>query len=105
MNEELRDVVRGVLSRHSDAGVVWRVLAEQVGVAGLAIPERYGGAGAGLAETHVVLEELGRSLVPHPLLNCLLAGQAVLMTGNEQACERLLQAKQRRGYVSCSHPG
>lgn len=90
MSDELRDVVRGVLLRHSDAVAVWRILAGQVGVAGLAIPERYGGAGAGPAETHVVLEELGRALVPHPLLGCLLAGQALLMTGNEHACERLL---------------
>jgi alkylation response protein AidB-like acyl-CoA dehydrogenase len=90
MSGELRDVVRDVLSRHTDADKVWQVLAGQVGVAGLAVPEAYGGAGAGLAETHVVLEELGRSLVPNPLLSCVLAGQALLMTGNEQACARLL---------------
>jgi len=87
---ELREVVRGVLSRHSEAGAVWRILTEQVGVAGLAIPARFGGAGAGLEEAHVVLEELGRTLVPHPMLSCVVAGQALLMTGNDQACRRLL---------------
>jgi alkylation response protein AidB-like acyl-CoA dehydrogenase len=90
MSQELRDVVRGVLSRHSQAAALWRVLAEQVGVAGLAIPQRFGGGGAGLAEVHVVLEELGRSLVAHPLLSCTVAGQALLMAGDGQACGRLL---------------
>ncbi|HZM76579.1 MAG TPA: acyl-CoA dehydrogenase family protein [Candidatus Limnocylindrales bacterium] len=90
MSDELRSVVRGVLSRHSDASAVWRVLAQQVGVAGLAIPSRYGGAGASLVEAHVALEELGRTLLPHPLLSCVVAGQALLMTGSEDACQRLL---------------
>lgn len=90
MSETLREVVRSVLTRHSDADAVWRVLAEQVGVVGLPIPEHFGGAGASLAEAHAVLEELGRTLVPHPLLGCVIAGQALLLAGNEEACGRLL---------------
>ena len=46
----------------SDAGLrreLWQALCEQVGVAALAIPEEYDGVGASLAETAVVLEELG----------------------------------------------
>ena len=89
-DKPLREVVRSVLSRQSEPAAVWQVLAKQVGVAGLAIPERFGGAGASLAEAHVVLEELGRTLVPHPLLGCVIAGQALLMSGNDQACGRLL---------------
>lgn len=90
MRDELRDVVRDVLSRHSDADLVWRILAEQVGVAGLAVPSHYGGAGASLVEAHVVLEELGRTLLPHPMLSCVVAGQALQLTGNGNACGRLL---------------
>ena len=44
------------------------MLCEQIGVAALAIPEEYGGAGFILAETYVVLEELGYALTPSPLL-------------------------------------
>ena len=40
---------------------------EQIGVAALPIPEEHDGAGA-RSETAVVLEELGRSLAPSPLL-------------------------------------
>ncbi len=60
-------------------GALWRRLCSEIGVAGLAIPERYGGAGAGPVETCIVLEELGRGLVASPLLgSAVLAGQALL---------------------------
>ena len=60
-------------------------------MAGLAVPERYGGAGAGQVETCIVLEELGRCLVPSPMLgSAVLAGQALLATGDDEACQRLL---------------
>jgi alkylation response protein AidB-like acyl-CoA dehydrogenase len=69
---------------------LWRLLAG-IGVAGLAIPERYGGAGAGPVETSVVAEQLGRALAPSPLLgSAVLAAQAILASGDGQACERLL---------------
>ncbi|WP_425299704.1 acyl-CoA dehydrogenase family protein, partial [Nocardia cyriacigeorgica] len=45
-----------------------RTLCEQVGVAALAIPEEYGGFGASLAESLLVVGELGRSLAGVPML-------------------------------------
>jgi alkylation response protein AidB-like acyl-CoA dehydrogenase len=84
---DLRDAVRGLLARRGD---VWAALC-QVGGPGLAIPERYGGAGAGPAETGVVMEELGRDLTPTPLLgSAVLAAQALLASGDDAACRRLL---------------
>jgi alkylation response protein AidB-like acyl-CoA dehydrogenase len=71
--------------------LLWQRLCGEIGVAGLAIPERYGGAGAGPAETCIVLEELGRDLVPSPMLgSAVLAGQALLASGDDGACGRLL---------------
>jgi alkylation response protein AidB-like acyl-CoA dehydrogenase len=98
--EALRAAVRGLLSRYStraaaespagyDAGL-WARLCTEIGVAGLAVPEEYGGAGATLLETHVVLEELGRTLTPAPMLGTVLATQALLLGGDRQACARLL---------------
>jgi alkylation response protein AidB-like acyl-CoA dehydrogenase len=91
--DALRDAVRGLLSGHAtgaDAGL-WPRLCKEIGVAGLAVPEEYGGAGATLLETHVVLEELGRTLTPAPMLGCgVLATQALLLTGDRDACARLL---------------
>ncbi len=99
--EALRDAVRGLVSGHptrpaaeSPAGYDtggWARLCREIGVAGLAVPERYGGAGATLRETCVVLEELGRSLTPTPMLGCaVLAGHALLLGGDPEACARLL---------------
>ncbi|MBG0565053.1 acyl-CoA dehydrogenase family protein [Actinoplanes aureus] len=98
--EALREAVRGLLAGYPtraaigtpagyDAGL-WARLCKEIGVAGLAVPQPYGGAGAGLLETHVVLEELGRRLTPAPMLGALLAGQALLRSGDEEACVRLL---------------
>ncbi len=102
---DLRDAVRGLLTRQhgaapepSDPGpgydqALWQRLCGEIGVAGLAIPARYGGAGAGPAETHVVMEELGRSLTPSPMLgSAVLAAQALLASGDAAACQRLLPA-------------
>jgi alkylation response protein AidB-like acyl-CoA dehydrogenase len=46
---------------------LWKKLAE-LGVFGLRLPEEQGGAGLGMPEAVLVFEELGRALVPGPLL-------------------------------------
>jgi alkylation response protein AidB-like acyl-CoA dehydrogenase len=91
---DLRDAVRGLLEKAEAGGSPsWRRLCDEVGVAGLAIPQRYGGAGAGLAEVCVVMAELGRNLTPAPMLgSAVLTAQALLATGDDAACERLLPA-------------
>ncbi|MCP2252131.1 hypothetical protein LY13_000870 [Prauserella aidingensis] len=98
----LRDAVRGLVEKRSDVRAVmaspgghdpavWSVLCEQIGVAGLAIPEDYGGAGAGLAEMAVVAHELGRTLTPSPLLgSSVLAARLLREVADEAACARLL---------------
>ncbi|MFF5282862.1 acyl-CoA dehydrogenase family protein [Streptomyces sp. NPDC013171] len=88
--EELRSAVRAVLGRHAD-GAAWRPLTEQIGVAGLAVPEEYGGAGYGAQEVHVVMEELGRELSPVPYLgSAVLVAGALLASDDAAACARLL---------------
>jgi hypothetical protein len=95
---DLRDAVRGLLAQQQrgDAGddkSLWRRLCGEIGVAGLAIPQRYGGAGAGPVETHIVMEELGRGLTCSPLLgSAVLTAQALLASGDTVACQRLLPA-------------
>jgi alkylation response protein AidB-like acyl-CoA dehydrogenase len=85
---ELASSVRNLLAKRSDSQAVrnafhgfdtelWSTLCEQMGVAALAIPEESGGAGFTLAETHVVLEELGRALTPSPLLASVVAAAAL----------------------------
>ncbi|MFC9253727.1 acyl-CoA dehydrogenase family protein [Amycolatopsis thailandensis] len=86
--DALRDSVRKLLDREADP---WPELCEQIGVAALAVPERFGGLGAGTMELQVVAEELGRVLADVPFLgSAVLAVHAVLATGDDEACERLL---------------
>ena len=47
------------------AAGVWTGLAD-LGVTGLLVPEAHGGAGAGMVDAAVVLEELGRAVYPGP---------------------------------------
>ncbi|UNT00480.1 acyl-CoA/acyl-ACP dehydrogenase [Streptomyces tubbatahanensis] len=88
--EALRSAVRALLARHEGAAA-WRPLTEQIGVAGLLVPEEYGGAGCGARESAVVLEELGRALSPAPCLgSAVVAVRALLASGDAAACARLL---------------
>ncbi|GAA3774959.1 acyl-CoA dehydrogenase family protein [Streptomyces coacervatus] len=71
--------------------VFWERLACEIGVHGLALPEEYGGAGYTFAELAVALEETGRVVCPAPLLSTVvLAGHALLSSGDRQACARWL---------------
>jgi alkylation response protein AidB-like acyl-CoA dehydrogenase len=73
---------------HDEA--LWRTLCEEIGAAALDVPEEHDGAGASLAESLVVLEELGRSLAPSPLLGSVIAVEALLASDDEDARARLL---------------
>jgi alkylation response protein AidB-like acyl-CoA dehydrogenase len=58
----------------------WSVLAE-AGVFSLQVPESAGGVGLGMAAGAVVFEELGRALLPGPLLASHLAATSGLVEG------------------------
>ncbi|MEU1370904.1 acyl-CoA dehydrogenase family protein [Streptomyces sp. NPDC005803] len=103
--EELRSVVREFLDdkspeeavrklMESESGfdpAVWAQAAEQLRLPALALPERYGGDGFGLVELGVVLEETGRALLCAPFFSTVvLAAQALLASGDEEACGRHL---------------
>jgi len=63
---------------------LWRNIAE-MGWAGTAIPEEYGGVGFGYVELCVIAEELGRALAPVPFSSSVyLAAEVLLLAGNEQ---------------------
>ncbi|GAB2866975.1 acyl-CoA dehydrogenase family protein [Actinocorallia aurea] len=96
---ELAAVVRRMLADHAPDAVVrglmegptghapalWARMAD-LGLQGLAVPEEHGGAGCGFAELAVVLEELGRRLLPSPFLpSAVLAVQALLAAGDTAA--------------------
>ncbi|MEU5634782.1 acyl-CoA dehydrogenase family protein [Streptomyces rishiriensis] len=76
-------------SRHDPA--VWAQAADQLRLPGLAIPPEYGGDGFGLVELGVVMEEMGRALLCAPFFaTVVLAAQALLASGDDEACARHL---------------
>lgn len=65
---------------------VWKQMAEQLGLQGLAIPEDYGGSGFSYMELAVVFEEMGRALLCAPYFSSVaLAANLLLCSGDELA--------------------
>jgi alkylation response protein AidB-like acyl-CoA dehydrogenase len=90
---KVRDVVDG---KHDYDPELWRRLTRELGLAGLVIPETYGGSGAGHVERSVVLEEMGRALAPTPFLSsAVLAADTLLALDDEPAREELLPGMAR----------
>jgi len=62
---------------------LWERIAEQ-GWLGLPYPEAYGGLGLGFVDLTVLMEEMGRAVVPGPFLSTvLLGGLAILEAGSD----------------------
>jgi alkylation response protein AidB-like acyl-CoA dehydrogenase len=62
---------------------LWKGFAE-MGFLGVAIPEEYGGAGAGHLELCVIAEEVGRALAPVPFSSTVyLAAEALMLAGSD----------------------
>jgi alkylation response protein AidB-like acyl-CoA dehydrogenase len=105
----LRETVAALVDKHASPAAVreamasergydeslWKLLCEQVGAAALVVPEELGGAGGELADAAVVLEELGKALVPTPLLGTTLAELALLAADQPDAdtLERLAEGR------------
>ena len=70
-------VARAVVDGSSDARPeFWAAICEP-GWLGLHVAESYGGAGYGLVEQAVVIEELGRACAPGPYLATVLAAAVI----------------------------
>jgi len=63
---------------------VWKGLAE-LGVTGLLVPEENGGAGMGMVDMGVVLEEIGRAVHPGPFLSTAVAAASALVDVDDGA--------------------
>lgn len=96
--QDLRRGIRQFLERHSDEATVrrlmaggpgydrgtWARLGAELGVLGLAVPEHLGGAGGGLVDQAIAMEECGAALAPGPLLGTVgLAIPALVALAHE----------------------
>jgi alkylation response protein AidB-like acyl-CoA dehydrogenase len=86
-----RTAVRAVLDGpQSFDARLWQGLADQ-GYLGAAIPEAYGGLGAGYGELCVIAEELGRAVAPVPFSSSIaVAAELLLHAGTEAQKQRWL---------------
>jgi len=87
---------------------LWRYLCQDMAVPALAVPETYGGAGFSLEETAIAVAELGRALAPVPVLEAVLAIEAIRRLGTESQRQQLLPdlaAGERIAIIAASGPG
>jgi alkylation response protein AidB-like acyl-CoA dehydrogenase len=63
---------------------LWRSFAE-MGFCGLLVPDDYGGSGLGCVEAGVVMEEIGRTLMPSPFLSTAVLAASALSRGGSAA--------------------
>src|SRR3954447_3975771 len=69
---------------------LWQGLAE-MGFLGVAIPEAFGGAGAGHLELCVIAEEMGRANAPAPFSSTVyLAAEALMLAGSDAQKQKWL---------------
>jgi alkylation response protein AidB-like acyl-CoA dehydrogenase len=86
-----QDIRRLMESEDTYDPAVWKQLAQQMGLPGIAIPEEYGGSGYGIIEQVIILEEMGRALLPAPYFSsAILAATALLESADDAACRELL---------------
>ncbi|WP_406387343.1 acyl-CoA dehydrogenase family protein [Streptomyces sp. NBC_00211] len=70
---------------------LWRQLAQQLGLPGIAVAEEYGGVGCTPADLALACEETGRVLLPSPLLaTAALAVPLITTLGTTAQCSALL---------------
>ncbi|MDO8730973.1 MAG: acyl-CoA dehydrogenase family protein [Actinomycetota bacterium] len=66
----------------------WLKLSQGLGLAGLVIPEEFGGQGAGYAELGAVLQEFGRTLAPLPMLSSAALGTLPFLLATDDTVRR-----------------
>lgn len=71
---------------------LWKAFAE-MGFTGLLVPENFGGSGLGAVEAGVVMEEIGRTLMPSPFLSTAVLAASALTRGGSDAQKAALLPK------------
>ncbi|MFF7195254.1 acyl-CoA dehydrogenase family protein [Streptomyces sp. NPDC008079] len=117
VEDDLRAAVRDVLADRCPPTAVlaaietdtpydpalWRVLAAELGLAGLLVPEKLGGQGASAREAAVVLEVLGGGAAPTPFLgSAVLATTALLGCDTEDAGTAALLGRLAAGTATAA---
>ena len=76
---------------------IWKKMAE-LGWQGLVIPEQYGGNGMTFFDLALVIEEMGRNILPGPFFSTVLSALTILDAGTEEQKQEFL-TKVARGEM------
>lgn len=76
--------VRRLMETQSWDPAVWKRMADELGLQGLVIPERFGGSGFGWEELIVVLEEMGEVLLCSPYFSTVVLGASALIASEDE---------------------
>lgn len=113
--QQLKEEARKFLADHSSIAVVrsvldgpqpfdrdlWATLGD-MGFLGTAIPESYGGVGAGFLELCAIAEEMGRSLAPVPFASSIyLAANLILSSASDAQKEKYLPRLASGEAIGC----
>src|ERR1700743_840543 len=120
LNEEqsmLRDSARGLISDKAPVShlrqlrdtkdatglsrELWKEFAE-MGFAGLLVSEEFGGSGLGCVEAGVIMEEIGRTLMPSPFLSTSVVAASALSRGGSAPQKSELLPKISAGSLLAS---
>ena len=74
---------------------LWKAFAE-MGFSGLLVPEEFGGSGLGCVEAGIVMEEIGRTLMPSPFLATARARGIGAVARRQRRAEVALSAEDLR---------
>ena len=101
--EMLRESARGLLEKECPSTVVRRLMEDErgydaglwkkmagLGWMGLVIPEEYGGAGLSYVDLVLVMEEMGRVVLPSPFIWTAMVAEAVRRAGRVEQKKLLL---------------
>src|SRR5690348_12322166 len=113
----LRDSARGLISEKAPVShmrqlrdakdatgfsrELWKSFAE-MGFAGLLVGEEFGGSALGCVEAGVVMEEIGRSLMPSPFLSTAVVAASALSRGGSSAQKSEYLPKISAGHLLAS---
>lgn len=67
----------------------WQKMA-QLGWQGIVFPEEYGGSDGDFVDLLLLLEEMGKALIPGPFISTIVSGLAILHFGSEEQKRKLL---------------
>ncbi|EKF21648.1 acyl-CoA dehydrogenase, C-terminal domain protein [Mycolicibacterium hassiacum DSM 44199] len=82
---------------------VWAQLTGQLGLAGLVVPEEYGGGGFGYLDFALVAERAGAALLVAPLLSTVAAASALMLSADDElkaGCLPALAAGEKVGTLA-----